>query len=171
MTEEKVKAMHLGDENAPVSVEAFINMACPYCVEFFKAADKVLIPLTDEGMVSYTIKHFDKPKVRLFHGAIANLYLDYSNPAKAYNLMKEMFENQDEWAAADSKFIQTKMMEEFGLEEQRSTMNLSMDIIHETVERGIEVAPTVFINGEQFKYDLNGDAASIEMELIHAVRE
>lgn len=170
MTEEKVEAMHLGESDAPVKVEAFINMACPYSINFFKAADKVLIPLTDQGMVSYKLKHFDKPKVRLLHGAIANLYLDYSNPEKAYNIMKEMFENQKEWAPADSKFIVKKMTEEYGLEEQSSSMNLSMATTQEAMERGIEVVPTVFINGEQFKFNLKGGPSSIEKELIEAVR-
>lgn len=170
MTEEKVEAMHLGEWDAPVKVEAFVNMACPYSVNFFKAADKVLIPLTDEGMVSYTIKHFDKPKVRLLHGAIANLYLDYSNPERAYNIMKEMFENQKEWASADSKFIVKKMEEEYGLEEQSRTMSLSLAITKETQERGVGGIPTVFINGEPFKFNLKGGPTSIEKELIEAVR-
>jgi len=170
MTEEKLGAMHLGTLDAPVKVEAFVNMACPYSVNFFKAADRVLVPLTDQGMVSYTIKHFDKPKVGLLHGTIANLYLDYSNPEKAYNIMKEMFENQKEWASADSRFIMKKMEEEYGLEEQSRTMNLSLAITQEAQERGIGGIPTVFINGEPFKFNLKGGPTSIEKELIEAVR-
>ncbi len=167
---EKTEAIHLGEAASPVEVEAFVNMACPYCVDFFKAADRVLIPLTEQGMVRYTVKHFDKPKVRLLHGTIANLYLDYSNPLQAYNIMKEMFGSQEEWATEDSMFIMDKMRSEYGLEEQRSTMNLSLDITHEAIERGIEVVPTVFVNGERFKFDSDGSAASIEKELMDAVR-
>ncbi|GGA26150.1 thioredoxin domain-containing protein [Paenibacillus physcomitrellae] len=63
-----------GREDAPVKVEVFLNLACPYCATFFQAADDVLPPYLASGQVQYVIKHYDKPREMLLYGTLANAF-------------------------------------------------------------------------------------------------
>ena len=59
------------------------------------------------------------------------------------------------------------MKQEYGCQEQRSTMNLSLDITKEALERSIPVVPTVFINGEKFEFDSMGEPGQISEKLAY----
>lgn len=170
MTEYTVKPLHLGSEDAATKVEVFINLACPFSVNFFKAADKVIKPQADAGNISYTIKHFDKPKVRLLHGAIANQFLDPSDAEKTYDVMKDLFENQGTWVSQGSAAIQHKMTGEYGLKEQADAVDLSLTVTGEALERGVDSVPTVFINGEKLDFDVKRGPTAIEKELNEALK-
>ncbi|WP_186365542.1 thioredoxin domain-containing protein [Salinicoccus cyprini] len=159
----------LGRNGALKHVEVFLNTACPYCVNFFLAAHEALMPRIELGEVKYTIKHYDKPKVRLLHGAIANLHIDYNEPERAYDLLLSLFRTQQEWRLLDSGEIEKMMQQEYGCSEQRSTMNLSLDITKEALERGITAVPTVFINDEKFAFESLGPAGDIAERLDWAI--
>lgn len=54
-----------GKKDAPVKVEVFLNLACPYCATFFQAADETLPSYMENGQVQYVVKHYDKPREML----------------------------------------------------------------------------------------------------------
>ena len=167
MSMEYAPPLSFGRDGAKKHVEVFLNTACPYCHNFFLAAHEAVMPRVESGEVRYTIKHYDKPKVRLLHGTIANLFLDYNQPNEAYEIMKSLFLTQKEWAHLDSGEIEQMMKQEYGCQEQRSTMNLSLDITKEAMERSISVVPTVFINGEKFEFDSMGEPGQISEKLAY----
>ena len=170
MTEYKVKPLQIGSEAADTKVEVFLNLACPFSINFFKAADKVIKPQAEAGHISYTIKHFDKPKVRLLHGAIANQFLDPGDTEKTYNVMKDLFEDQETWVSQGSTAIQQKMTEAYGLSEQTDAVALSLAVTGEALERGIDSVPTVFINGERLEFDVKRGPTAIEKVLHDAIQ-
>ncbi|WP_020006285.1 thioredoxin domain-containing protein [Salinicoccus albus] len=170
MTEYKVKPLQLGSEAADTKVEVFLNLACPFSINFFKAADKVIKPQTEAGHISYTIKHFDKPKVRLLHGAIANQFLDPGDTENTYNVMKALFEDQEAWVSQGSTAIQQKMTEAYGLSEQADAVELSLAVTGETLERGISSVPTVFIDGKELDFDVKRGPTAIEKVLRDAIQ-
>ena len=49
MTE--IQHLTVGSKDANITVEAFINFACPYCSHYFAAADEVLEPYINENKV------------------------------------------------------------------------------------------------------------------------
>ena len=52
-----------GVSDAPVKVEVFLNLACPYCATFFEAADEVLSPYINVvkfNMLSSTMTNHGK---------------------------------------------------------------------------------------------------------------
>lgn len=161
--------LSLGRSDARKHVEVFLNTACPYCVNFFLAAHEALMPRIEAGDVRYTIKHYDKPKVRLLHGTIANLHLNYNEPEHAYALLHALFKTQREWRLLDSSEIEKMMQQEYGCSEQRSTMNLSLDITKEALERSIIAVPTVFIDGEKFEFESLGPVGDIAEKLDEAI--
>ncbi|WP_342387831.1 thioredoxin domain-containing protein [Salinicoccus bachuensis] len=169
MSMEYAPPLSFGRDGAKKHVEVFLNTACPYCVNFFLAAHEAVMPRVEAGEVKYTVKHYDKPKVRLLHGTIANLFIDYNQPNEAYEIMKSLFLTQGEWAHLDSGEIEQMMEQEYGCQEQRSTMNLSLDITKEALERSISVVPTVFINGEKLEFDSRSPSEEIGKALVRAL--
>ncbi|MCG7338093.1 DsbA family protein [Staphylococcus sp. ACRSN] len=150
MTE--VKHLTFGDVNAPITVESFINFACPYCKNYFKAADRALSDLIKAGKVKHSIKHFDKTKQGLLKGTIANIYLDYEQPEETLNIIHQLYDTQEDWKKSFTIIEQT-MEQKFNLKPQKAADERSLAIAKETFERGIGGIPTVFIDGNKFEFN------------------
>ena len=163
MTE--INYLTIGSESAPIKVESFINFACPYCKNYFFAADTVLKPLIDQGKVQHTIKHFDKTKQGLLKGTVANIYLNYQQPEKTLDIIRELYNTQTQWKV-NFATIETKMEEEFNLVPCKEADDRSLAINEEAFERGIKGIPTVFINGNLFEFNpLEDKQETIETKL------
>ncbi|MEB5686524.1 thioredoxin domain-containing protein [Mammaliicoccus lentus] len=150
MTE--LQHLTFGKEDANITVEAFINFACPYCKHYFFAADEVLTPYIENGDVKYIVKHFDKTKQHLLKGTVANIHLDYDDPDEAIKYIRDLYETQEEWTVS-FETIERKMEDELRLAPQKHADDRSLAINRETFERDITGIPTVFINGERFDFD------------------
>ncbi|MGX5791344.1 thioredoxin domain-containing protein [Staphylococcus equorum] len=169
MTE--VKHLTLGSSNAPVKVESFINLACPYCKNYFKAADQSLKQLIDQGKVQHVIKHFDKTKNGLLKGTVANIHLDYQNTDETLEIMRKLYDTQKEWTV-DFDTIEEKMQKQFNLLPQKEADERSIAITEEAVSRGIKGIPTVFINDKRFEFNpLEDEQSTIETKLTQQINE
>lgn len=158
-----------GREDAPVKVEVFLNLACPYCATFFQAADEVLKPYLERGQVQYIVKHYDKPREMLLYGTLANAFIDYANPQRAYELMKDLFDKQSQWSEADSHSIKKRLTEQYGLKEQPENIDLSLNIIAEAIKRKVKMVPAVFVNRKEFQYPVELDASELKTEVERAL--
>ncbi|MFJ8236202.1 thioredoxin domain-containing protein [Ureibacillus sp. NPDC094379] len=154
-----------GSPDAPVKVEVFLNLACPYCATFFENADQTLQSYIKEGKVQYIIKHFDKPREMLLYGTLANCFFDYKEPEKIYDLMKDLFAKQSEWHEKDSDTIKKMLTEHYGLKEEPETIDIGLQIVAEAVERNVKMVPTVFINDQEFQYPVEIDAQQLKEEI------
>ncbi|MFZ2462834.1 MAG: thioredoxin domain-containing protein [Caldibacillus thermoamylovorans] len=155
-----------GNVDAPVKVEVFLNLACPYCATFFQAADEILTPYIDNVQVQYVIKHYDKPREMLIYGTLANAFLDYKDPVRVYELMKELFANQSNWSEADSNSIKKMLTEQYGLKEEPDNIETSLKITAEAIKRNVKMVPTVFINDKEFQFPVELDAAQLKNEVV-----
>lgn len=165
----EVQHLTFGDKDAEHTVEAFINFACPYCLNYFKAADTSLNDYIEDGRVHYIIKHFDKTKERLLKGTVANLYLDYNDPDETLKIIRHLFETQDEWIL-NFETIERKMENELALSPQKNAGDRSLAIHQETFERGIKGVPVIFIDGKAFDFDpTEDDIPTIQQKLITAL--
>ena len=158
-----------GKEDAPVKVEVFLNLACPYCATFFQAADDTLTPYIANGQVQYVIKHYDKPREMLLYGTLANAFLDYKDPQRVYELMKDLFAKQSRWSESDSHSIKKMLVEEYGLQEEPDNIELSLKITAEAIKRQVKMVPTVFINGKEFQFPVELDASGLKQEVEQAL--
>ncbi|MER2057736.1 MAG: thioredoxin domain-containing protein [Niallia sp.] len=158
-----------GKEDAPVKVEVFLNLACPYCATFFEAADKSLQSYIKEGKVQYVIKHYDKPREMLLYGTLANLFFDYNNPERIYEIMKDLFAKQSQWSEKDSNFIKQMLTETYGLKEEPDTIDISLKITAEAIQRQVKMVPTVFINDKEFQFPVEIDAQKLIDEVETAL--
>ena len=142
----------LGSNDAPVKIEVFLNLACPYCATFYDLVDEVLIDYIQQNKVSFIVKHFDKPREMLLPGALINLNLDYGNPQKTLNDIKQLFKEQSTWDQYSSHEIKKYIEEKYNLKEEPSNIDRSLSIIGETIERNVKMVPTVFVNNIEFQY-------------------
>lgn len=159
-----------GSKNAPVKVEVFLNLACPYCATFYAIAEEVLTPYINEDKVEFVIKHFDKPREMLLNGALINAFLHYSEKDRTREIIKELFATQQEWDHLTNQDIKRMLQEKYGLIERSENTSISLNILGETIERNITMVPTIFINDKEFQYPRELDAEElrykIETELL-----
>lgn len=154
-----------GVNEAPVKIEVFLNLACPYCATFYENADQTLKPYIENGQVQYIIKHYDKPREMLLYGTLANCFFDYKEPERIYDLMKDLFAKQSSWHEADSATIKKMLTEEYGLKEEPETIDIGLQIVAEAVKRNVKMVPAVFINDKEFQYPIEINAEQLKEEI------
>ena len=152
MTGIKNDYLVIGDLNAFVKIEVFLNYACPYCATFYELVDNVLPKYIEEKKVALVVKHYDKPREMLLPGTLINANLDYSNPKRTLEIISELFKNQSIWDKYSNFEIKKYIEEKYGLKEEISNIDRSLSITAEVIERNVKMVPTVFINELEFQY-------------------
>ncbi|MEK5183623.1 thioredoxin domain-containing protein [Solibacillus sp. FSL W7-1324] len=152
MTKIKNDYLVLGDVDAPVKIEVFLNYACPYCATFYDLVDNTLPKYFTEKKVALVVKHYDKPREMLLPGTLINANLDYSNPERTLEIISELFKNQATWDKYSSFEIKKYIEEKYNLKEEFSNIDRSLLITAEAIERNVKMVPTVFINELEFQY-------------------
>jgi len=142
----------LGNAEAPIKVEVFLNLACPYCASFFELVDGALLQYINENKVELIVKHYDKPREMLLPGTLINLNLDYSNPAKTLDNINSLFKEQETWDKLSSHGIKEYIENNYGLKEEEPNIDISLQVTAEAIKRGVKMVPTVFINDLEFQY-------------------
>lgn len=152
MTKIKNDYLVLGDVDAPVKIEVFLNLACPYCATFYNLIDNTLPKYFTEKKVALIVKHYDKPREMLLPGTLINANLDYSNPERTLEIISELFKNQATWDKYSSFEIKKYIEDKYNLKEEFSNIDRSLLITAEAIERNVKMVPTVFINELEFQY-------------------
>lgn len=142
----------IGNRNAPVQIEVFLNFACPYCASFYELVDTVLPQYFESEQVTLIVKHYDKPREMLLPGTLINANLDYSNPQRTLEIISELFKNLDTWDKFSNLEIKQYITDKYGLKEEFSNIDRSLLITAEAIERNVKMVPTVFINDQEFQY-------------------
>ena len=142
----------IGDVNAPVKIEVFLNYACPYCATFYNLVDNTLPKYFAENKVALVVKHYDKPREMLLPGTLINANLDYSNPERTLEIISQLFKDQATWDKYSSFEIKKYIEAKYNLKEEFSNIDRSLQITAEAIERNVKMVPTVFINELEFQY-------------------
>lgn len=157
---DEVKHLVLGSDESETTIESFINIGCPFCSTYIKVVDEIFTPYIESKKVKHVIKHVDRTNGALLKGTVAGTYLNYDEPEKAYEDMKNLLETRPEWTGS---FEETLMkLEALNLVEQVGQASRTREILSEATERGVRVVPTVFINGEKFEFPVKGEDAEIK---------
>jgi len=144
--------LKIGQEEAPIKVEVFLNLACPFCASFYELVDDVLLPYIHKNQVQFIVKHYDKPREMLLPGTLVNLNLDYNDSAKTLQNIQSLFKTQETWDKYSNHEIKTLLENEYGLKEEEQNIEISLQVTAEAIERGVKMVPTVFINEQEFQY-------------------
>src|SRR5690625_223534 len=157
---DELKHLVLGSEEADATIESYINIGCPFCSTYIRVIDGIFSPYIESGKVKHIIKHVDRTNGALLKGTVAGTYLNYDEPEKAYENMKELLESRHEWTGS---FEETLMkLEAMNLDEQVGHAGRTREILAEAAERGVRVVPTVFIDEEKFDVPVKGEEAEIK---------
>lgn len=157
--------LSFGQKDAPVKVEVFLNLTCPYCATFFSIAEDVLQEYLDNGQVESIIKHYDKPREMLLNGTLINLFLDYENPLRVKEILKELFETQGEWDGLNNQEIKKRLAEKYELKEEPRNTEISLSVTAEAIRRNVKMVPTVFINNKEYQYPIEISAEELKTEI------
>lgn len=165
------RELSFGKKDAPVKVEVFLNLACPYCATYFAAAEEILPEYISNGKVEYVIKHYDKPREMLLIGTLANSFLDYKNPDRVREIMKDLFETQEVWDKLHNHDIKKLLSEKYQLQEEPDNIDIGLSVIAEAIRRNVKMVPTVFINDKEFQYPREIDAQELRSEIEAALAQ
>jgi protein-disulfide isomerase len=157
--------LSFGQKDAPIKIEVFLNLACPYCATFFGMAEEVLTEYIENGQVEYIVKHYDKPREMLLNGTLINLFLDYENPARVKEILKELFATQGQWDQLNNQAIKHLLEDKYQLKEEPQNTEISLNVTAEAIRRGVKMVPTVFINKKEYQYPREIDADELKAEI------
>lgn len=158
-----------GHKEAPVKVEVFLNLTCPYCASFFSLAEETLKDYLDNDQVTYIIKHYDKPREMLLNGTLVNLFLDYEDSSRVREIMKELFETQEQWDQLNNQEIKKLLTDNYQLKEEPKNTDISLKVTAEAIQRQVKMVPTIFINNKEYQYPTEISAAELTAEIESAL--
>ncbi|WP_445491715.1 thioredoxin domain-containing protein [Niallia sp. 03133] len=161
--------LSFGQKDAPVKVEVFLNLACPYCASFYGIAEDVLKDSLDNGQIEFIVKHYDKPREMLLNGTLINLFLDYENPSRVKEILKELFGSQGEWDHLNNQEIKNLLEEKYQLKEEPQNTEISLNVTAEAIRRNVKMVPAVFINNKEYQYPTEITAVELKTEIEAAL--
>lgn len=165
----KNNELSYGHKEAPVKVEVFLNLTCPYCASFYTMAEETLKDYLDNGQVTYIVKHYDKPREMLLNGTLVNLFLDYEDPSRVREIMKELFETQEQWDQLNNQEIKKLLTDKYQLKEEPKNTEISLKVTAEAIQRQVKMVPAVFINNKEYQYPTEITADQLRGEIDSAI--
>lgn len=162
--------LSIGEVDAPVVVESYINIGCPDTVNYFEAAYTTFDDFIDEGKVKHVIKHIDRTNGLLLKGTVVNAHLDYNQPDNMYKILRDLFSTQSVWSTSYEMMLD-KLNRQLYLKEEAGSGKRSKIVIEEANSRGIKEIPTVFINGEQLLFDFDESVEGISALLRQEIKQ
>lgn len=160
----------IGEVDAPVVVESYINIGCPDTINYFEAAYTTLDDFIDEGKVKHVIKHIDRTNGLLLKGSVANAHLNYNQPEKTYKILRDLFSTQSVWSTSYELMLE-KLNRQLFLKEEQGAGKRSKIVIEEAEARGIKEIPTVFINGAQLSFEFDDSVENISSLLRQDIKK
>lgn len=142
-------SIKLGSDEAPLKIVEYINLRCPDSKNYEESVAPFLNEYIKNGTVQRILKHFDKQKYPLEVGNVLNQYLDYTQPAKTYKIIKKIFEDQSTWGKLRLSEI-PHFAEQFDLLLQPKNRKQASRIDDEIEAVNVTNVPTVFIGDEAF---------------------
>ncbi|MFC4402985.1 thioredoxin domain-containing protein [Gracilibacillus xinjiangensis] len=162
--------LKIGKNDAPVKLEAFINVACKGTANIYHLGKQALPEYIESGKLQIIIKLYDKPREELLLGSLVHWSLDHSNPEQTLHVITDLLEKHPSWMELSDKELKQQIVKDYGLspEERLENVDISLAITKEAIERDISKVPTLFFNGKR----LHGYTYELEPEdLKNAVEQ
>lgn len=138
-----------GDPAAPKKMVEFINLACPFCRQWFNESYDLLEDAVKDGQVQRVIKLFDKEKESLQRGNVMHHHITITNAERALAEIKKVFDSQDEWKNLPLPEVADYAKNQLGLTFQKDAQ-VAQAIIDEANEANIRFVPTVILDDHIF---------------------
>lgn len=162
--------LEVGESNAPIIVESYINLGNPNSAKYFEAAYKTFEDPIEEGEIKHIIKHVDGTDGNMLKGTVAHGHLKYDEPEKTYKIMRDLFSTQSVWTTSYEMMLD-KLNRQLYLKEEEPNPDRTEAITEEMRTKIIKEVPTVFMNGERFSYDLEDSTEDISSLLRNKLKD
>ena len=159
-------ALKLGSDDAPVKVVEYVNLRCPFSKKYEENVAPALDGYIRDRKVQRILKHFDKEKYPLEVGSVLNQYLDYDTPEETYELVQNIFADQDDWGNERLSHI-PHVAKEYGLTLQENNKEQAERVFKEVQAVNVELIPTIFVGEKEWigTVDVDEFIATIEKNI------
>lgn len=141
--------LKIGSDDAPLKIVEYINLRCPDSKNYEENVAPFLNEYIKNGTVQRILKHFDKQKYPLEVGNVLNQYLDYNASAETFELIKQLFAEQNTWGRNRLAEI-PHVAKEYGLTLQSDNRKMAERISKEIKAVNVTNVPTVFVGEKAF---------------------
>ncbi|MGX6978721.1 thioredoxin domain-containing protein [Vagococcus elongatus] len=146
--------IQLGDENAPVVVMEYVNLRCPYCLQWFEDSRETYHELIENGTVRKVLKLFDKEKFGLHYGNVLHRYVPkHASYEEVDAVLDKIYHSQTRWGEMNREMGSASVAEYaekiLHLTEDADE-EMSQAIIDETISAGVQFVPTMVVGDHVF---------------------
>ncbi|MFV0558174.1 MAG: thioredoxin domain-containing protein [Enterococcus sp.] len=134
--------------NQPAVIE-YLNLACPYCRQWFNDSKETLAQALKEKQAYRVIKLFNKEKESLKRGNIMHQYIAKFGGKQALADIQAILDSQEEWKNLPLDEVEIFARQVLHLTKQVDT-GTADKIITEATAAVIQFVPTVIINEHIF---------------------
>lgn len=139
----------LGQDQAPLQMIIYLNLACPFCRKFHQANQGLLEDYVSRGLLQVSIKLYDRDKKDLRNSNIIHQYLPYDDPELAYQWINYFLAHQEVFKHADQTEVVQWLEEELALSKQ-DNQDFAQSIRDEGEAAGVQFIPTAYFKGQIF---------------------
>jgi protein-disulfide isomerase len=169
--------MSLGSPKAPVEVVEYASAACPHCAHFNETVFPAFkAKYVDTGRVRYTLKEFLTAPANV--AAAGFLLARCAGPDKYFKVLDEVFRSQPRWQSGNIKPIFVEIGAANGVSAEQFdaclTDKAAQDALQARIDRnmadGVEVTPTIFVNGKMIPNDKEITLAVLDEAIAEAAK-
>ncbi|AQW21453.1 hypothetical protein PL11_005655 [Lentilactobacillus curieae] len=154
-------ALTYGKAKAGKEMTVILNLGCPDSKQWFLDNQADLFKAVDEGTLLLHLKFWNKDKDDLVNGAVADDFVDYSNPEKALEYVRDVFENQEKLNEQNVEQVPEYLETRYGVTDGPHNTDASDKVIEEAVTNDIFKLPTVIIDDQMYFDDTLKPAAEL----------
>lgn len=154
----------IGHDDAPVKVIEFMNLRCPFCLQWFEESEETLNKYVENGTVQRIVKLFDKEKDSLRRGNVMHHHIPTDSGEVALAAIKKIFEHQNEWGPLSLVEVDQYADKVLGFPFNQNPV-VTAAVIEEARHANIQFVPTVIINEHIFDENIS------QAELIEIIEE
>ena len=160
------RILSIGNSDAKITVKVFSSLTCPHCANFHKNIfENLKKEFIDKGIVKFEHHGFPLDLAALNAEIIVRCHEDKN---KSFQLLGEIYKKQNQWAVGSDINPINESIKKIGLDSGLNNdkmdsclknENTQDQILNERIEAqkkySINATPTIIINEEKFKKELN----------------
>ncbi|MBW1606057.1 thioredoxin domain-containing protein [Lactobacillus sp. Sy-1] len=139
--------LNLGASNAPHQLTVVMNLSCRYCKKWWSRNSKIIENALADGQLGLHIKFWTVDKAALLIGDIAHQYVDFSQPEAAFNFVKELVRNQNQFKRCSEDQVPDYLTKNYNVTQHNSKADIEQTTA-ELRKAGVRGIPTLVLDGE-----------------------
>lgn len=140
--------------SAPKTMVEFLNLACPYCKQWFQESLELVNGAVNSGQLQRVIKLYDKEKESLQKGNIMHRFVTTSDSNQALEDITKIFQTQSQWQNLPFDEVAIFAQSNLGLTEHNHVVYAD-EIVAEANRANIKFVPTIILDEHIFDENIS----------------